>query len=193
MKAMLMVALSVCLTSGTAAQPAEKSWLDRPLMNWNDPATPVPKGMSTGETIAELAKRCSLVVNRDTPGQRALADSGWLPYHHGDRQIVQRDVEIVGGMAEADGMCRPMEFNIFIFVGGQPAGTLSPLLMMSRVDGSIGAVRLGPDDTIAADFARYQDRDALCCPSSRVTVRYRIDRTKPQAIVVPVSVQVTRP
>ena len=63
--------------------------------------------MPTGETIAELAKRCNLPVRRDTPAQRALAEAGWLPYLHVDREIVQRDVEIVGGMAEADGMCRP--------------------------------------------------------------------------------------
>jgi LppP/LprE lipoprotein len=179
--------------AGVFAQTSEKSWLYRPLMNWNDPAKPVPKGMPTGETIAELAKRCSLVVKRDTPGQGALADNGWLPYLHVDREIAQRDVEIVGGLSEADGMCRPMEFNIFVFVSGRLAGTLSPLLMTSRSDGSIGAVRLGPDDTIAAEFARYQDRDALCCPSSRVTVRYRIDRTKPRAVVVPISMQLTRP
>ena len=110
-----------------------------------------------------------------------------------DRDVAQRDVEIVAGMAEADGMCRPMDFNVFVFVGGQLAGTLSPLQMASRGDGAIGAVRLAADDAIAAEFARYADRDALCCPSSRVTVRYRIDRTGPKAVVVPVSVQVTRP
>lgn len=89
--------------------------------------------------------------------------------------------------------CRPMDFNVFVFVGGQLAGTLSPLLMMSRGDGAIGAVRLAPDDTIAAEFARYADRDALCCPSGRVTVRYHIDRNGPLAVVVPVSMRATRP
>jgi len=183
----------VVLTAGVTAQPTEKSWLERPLTNWNTPERPVPRAMPTGETIAEVAKRCKLVVRRDTAAQRALADAGWLPYLHVDREIVQRDVEIVAGMTEADGMCRPMDFNVFVFVGGQPAGTLSPLLMTSRGDGAIGAVRLAPEGAIAAEFARYQDRDALCCPSNRVTVRYRIDRTGPKAVVVPVSVQVTRP
>jgi hypothetical protein len=149
--------------------------------------------MATGEAIAAMSKRCNLSVRRDTPGQRALADAGWLPYLHVDREIAQRDVEIVAGMAEADGMCRPMDFNVFVFVGGQLAGTLSPLLMTSRGDGAIGAVRLAPDDTIAAEFARYTDRDALCCPSGRISVRYRIDRKGPQAVVVPVSITATRP
>ncbi len=184
---------AVSLTAGVTAQPTEKSWLDRPLTNWNAPAKPVPRAVPTGETIGEMAKRCDLSVKRDTPAQRALADAGWLPYLHVDRAIVQRDVEIVAGMMEADGMCRPMDFNVFVFVGGQLAGTLSPLLMTSRSDGAIGAVRLAADDAIAAEFARYTDRDALCCPSSRLSVRYRIDRTGAKAVVVPVSVQVTRP
>ena len=89
-----------------------------------------------------------------------------------DRQIVQRDVEIVGGLAGADGMCRPADFNVFVFVNGRLAGTLSPDAMVSRTDGSIGGgVRLGPDDTIAAEFSRFASDDPLCCPSRRVTVR----------------------
>jgi hypothetical protein len=146
--------------------------------------------MPTGETVEEISKRCKLPASRDTTAQGALADAGWLPYLHVDRQIIQRDVEILAGMAEADGMCRPMEFNVFVFVGGNLAGTLSPLAMTSRSDGEIGAVRLAADDAIAAEFARYTDRDALCCPSGR---RYRIDRKGSQAVVVPVSVQATRP
>jgi len=53
-------------------------------------------------------------------------------------------------MTAADGMCRPAHFNVFVFVGGRFAGTLSPQLMTSRLDASIGALR------IAAEFARYR-------------------------------------
>jgi hypothetical protein len=110
-----------------------------------------------------------------------------------DRQLVQRDVELIGGLAGVDGMCRPSAFNIFVFVGGTFAGTLSPADMYSRTDGSIGgAIRLADDD-IAAEFARYADTDALCCPSGRVTVRYRIDRKVSPPVVVPVNARVTRP
>ena len=104
------------------------------------------------------------------------------------------NVEIIGGLAGADGMCRPTSYNVFVFVNGQLAGTLSPEPMDSRTDGSIGgAIRLAPDDTIDAGFARYTDKDPLCCPSSHVTVRYRIDRKVTPPVVVPVSVRVTRP
>jgi hypothetical protein len=177
------------------AQAPEATWLDRPLSNWNAPGRAMPRGMPNGETIAEITKRCmSLTEVRDTPGERAVADAGWLPFHMFDRKIGQRDVEIVGGLAGADGMCRPVEFNVFVFVSGQLAGTLSPSVMDSRSDASIGgAIRLADDDTISAEFARYAGADPLCCPSGRVTVRYRIDRGTKSSVVVPVSVRVTRP
>ena len=148
---------------GPAGQSA-KSWLDRPLTNWNKPAKAVPRGMPADESIAEMAIRCDLRVRRGTAAEGTLADNGWLPFLHVDREIIQGDVEIVGGMADADGMCRPVKFNVFVFVGGQLAGTLSPVLMSSRTDGSIGAVRLAADDTIAAEFARYTDRGRPVLP-----------------------------
>jgi hypothetical protein len=64
--------------------------------------------------------------------------------------------------------------------------------MASRSDGTTGAIRLAEDDTIAAEFARYDVPDPLCCPSGRVSVRYRIDRTTTPPVVIPVSVQPTR-
>jgi hypothetical protein len=191
--ALIALAWVLYLSAGVVAQRANESWLDRPLANWNEPAKALPRGMPTGETIAELITRCDLPIPRDSAAARTLAASGWLPYHHVDRQIVQRDVEIIAGMIEADGMCRPMAFNVFVFVGGRLAGTLSPLLMTSRGDGAIGAVRLAPDDVIVAEFARYTHSDALCCPSGRASVRHRIDRTGPQPVVVPVSTQSRRP
>ena len=46
---------------------------------------------------------------------------------------------------------------------------------------------------ITAEFSRFASTDPLCCPSSRVTVRYRIDRTAAGPVVVPVEVRNTRP
>jgi hypothetical protein len=188
------IAIALLFTTAAFAQVPEPTWLDRPLSNWNKAATTLPRAVPNGETIAELMKRCAdLRTLRNTPGERALADAGWLPFHMFDRQIVQRDVEIVGGLAGGDGMCRPVDFNVFVFVAGRFAGTLSPGEMSSRNDGSIGgAIRLADDDTVAAEFARYAESDPLCCPSGRVTVRYRIDRKALAAVVVPVSIQPTR-
>jgi len=88
-------------------------------------------------------------------------------------------------------MCRPATYNLFVFVGGRYAGVLSPASMTSRIDSSSGAVRM-PLPVITAEFARYTTTDPLCCPSSRVTVRYRIDRTAAGPVVAPVEVRTTR-
>jgi LppP/LprE lipoprotein len=189
-----VITIALLFTTAAVAQAPEPTWLDRPLSNWNKAATTLPRAVPNGETIAEAMKRCGdLRTLRNTPAERALADAGWLPFHMFDRQILQRDVEIVGGLAGVDGMCRPIDFNVFVFVAGRFAGTLSPGEMSSRNDGSIaGGIRLAEDDTIAAEFARYAESDPLCCPSGRVTVRYRIDRKALSAVVVPVSTQPTR-
>jgi hypothetical protein len=89
-------------------------------------------------------------------------------------------------------MCRPLGYNVFLFVGGRFAGTLSPARMNSRADGVSGAVRFVGEDTISAEFARYTEKDALCCPSSRMTVRYRVERSGAQPIVAPIDIRTTR-
>lgn len=192
---MRAIAIALLLSTPVAAQAPEQNWLDRPLSNWNIPGRAMPRAVPNGDTIAEITKRCTyLPLLRTTAGERALADAGWLPFHIFDRQILQRDVEIVGGLAGADGMCRPVNFNIFVFVNGRLAGTLSPANMQSRTDGSIdGGIRLAEDDTIAAGFARYVEADPLCCPSGRITVRYRINRSVTPPVVVPVRLRPTRP
>src|SRR5688572_3471436 len=187
------IAIALLFGAVVAAQAAESTWLDRPLANWNIPGGVMPSALGKRESIAEITKRCAfLPMKRSTPGERAVADAGRVPFHMFDRHIIERDVEIVGGLADVDGMCQPLDFNVFVFVNGQLAGTLSPNEMSSRTDGSIGgAIRLA-EDTISAEFARYGAADALCCPSERVTVRYRIDRTGSQPVIVPVAVQPTR-
>lgn len=188
-----VVAAAVLAVAASSAQAPEQSWLDRALVNWNAPGRAMPRAITDGETIPEMTARCRLAAPRTTPGERAVAEAGWVPFHMFDRHIAQRDVEIVGGLAGVDGMCRPVEFNVFVFVGGTLAGTLSPQVMHSRTDSSIGgAIRLANDD-IAAEFVRYADADPLCCPSGRVTVRYRLDRTASPPVVVPVSARVIRP
>lgn len=189
-------AVIVALVLNGALAPAQTpAWLDAPLSGWNAAGMPIPvaKG-ADDESVAETSKRCSLAAARTTPGERAVAQAGWIPFRMFDRQLVQGDVEIIGGLAGADGMCRPVHFNVFVFVGERFAGTLSPRVMDSRTDGSLsGAIRLAEDGTIDAGFGRYTEKDPLCCPSGHVTVRYRIDREGQSPIVVPVSVRKTRP
>jgi len=82
-------------------------------------------------------------------------------------------------------MCRPSGYNVFVFVGGRYAGTLSPEPMTSRLDGASGDVRLALPQVVV-EFARYTEKDPLCCPSLRSTVSFRIDRTKTGVVVVPI-------
>jgi hypothetical protein len=187
---------AVCLVFSTlvvTAQPAGlANWLDRPLVNWNTPGGNMPSPPASDETKQSLITRCRLTPPVATPAEKAVDAAGWVPFWNVDQQLVRDGVEIVGGMAAADGMCRPANYNIFVFVDARFAGVLSPVPMTSRLDGSSGAVRM-PLPLLTAEFARYGDSDALCCPSSRVTVRYRVDRTPAGPVILPVDLRTTRP
>jgi hypothetical protein len=182
-----------------AVQAASGIWLDKPLAPWNVAGAALPKpparsatGNDTIESREALVKRCDLKVDRASPEARAIADAGWVPFLHFDQELKQGDVTILDGMAGADGMCRPLNFQVFVFVAGRFAGTLSPAPMSSRLDGAANVVRLRQADAITAEFQRYTSTDALCCPSSRVTVSYAVDRSGKTPIVKPLEVRTTR-
>lgn len=186
--AILAAALATVAAQGQSASP----WLDRPLTSWNTAGAAIPAAPTSAEATAAVIARCKLDPPRSTAGEQALDAAGWIPFWNFDQQIVHGDVEIVGGMREADGMCRPLAYNLFVFVEKRFAGTLSPTLMSSRLDASSGVVRAAPP-LVTTEFARYGPSDPLCCPSSRVTVRYRIDRTPAGPVVVPEEIRTTRP
>jgi hypothetical protein len=167
------------------------SWLDRPLVNWNKAGDKLPLPPADGERKQALIQRCQLTPPLVTPAEKEVDAAGWIPFWNVDQQLVRDGIEIIGGMMGADGMCRPARYNLFVFVDGRFAGVLSPTPMTSRLDGSSGVVRMALP-LITAEFARYTPSDPLCCPSSRVTVRYRIDRTPAGTVVVPIDVRTTR-
>jgi hypothetical protein len=190
--ALAMALLLSNVSTSAAQQQRSSSWLDRPLKNWNRAGQPVPNAPAGDEPIGPLIARCRLTPPRSTMAERAVDSAGWIPFwNFGQQRLVQSDVEIIDGMRGADGMCRPLVYNLFVFVGDRFAGVLSPTPMMSRLDGSSGTVRIEPP-AIIAEFSRYTSTDPLCCPSSRATVRYRIDRTAEGPVVVPVNVQRAR-
>jgi hypothetical protein len=180
----LAVEWYIPMSSGRAAEAG--SWLDRRLANWNAAAAPVPTPVFGIEARDEIVKRCQVPSHQATSTERRLAAAGWIPFWHLDRQLVRGEVEIVGGMAAADAQCEPAAFNLFVFVADRFAGTLSPVSMISRKDGSVGAVRFSSGEALAVEFIRYLNDDTACCPSEHVTVRYRIDRSGPSPAVVPV-------
>ena len=188
----LVVAAALLLSASIAdAQTASATWLDRPLSGWNKAGGQVPPAPSASETTASVISRCRLTPPFSTVAEQAIRAAGWIPFWNVDQQLVREDIEIVGGMRQADSMCRPATYNLFAFVGGQFAGILSPVPMTSGGDGASGAVRT-PLPAITAEFARYTNADALCCPSARVVVRYRIDRTTEGPVVVPEDIRITR-
>src|SRR5262249_38996501 len=103
--------------------------------------------------------------------ERALVDLGWMPYG----PVQTRDqTRIIMALSGFDGMCRPLGFQAFVYWEGRYAGTLLPVPMNSRADGSLTEIRLTSATNILADFARYDESDALCCPSKRSSVLYKL-------------------
>jgi hypothetical protein len=144
---------------------------------WNAPGSAIASPPTGPESRDSLLRRCGAgTAKASSAAAVALGKAGWIPFLHLDRQIARDAVEVLGGMAAASPGCEPTVFNLFVFVGNQFVGTLSPTSMMPNRDGVAGAVRLTGSDALTAEFARYAPNDPECCPSSRLRVGYRIDR-----------------
>ena len=160
---------------GAAVSPAAAdSWLDQPAgYSWNTPGMDIPTPVDDPHGF-QIDPACVASTGRDVDNahDQAVVDAGWTLF--GERQMAF-GIDVVSGTAGYDGMCRPMGYHAFVFVGNAFAGTISPDAMASRLDGAGQVVGLVPDGVIA-QFARYTDSDPLCCPSSIVTVQYAVVR-----------------
>ena len=107
----------------------------------------------------------------DSLADRSVTRAGWFlfgpSYNYGT-------ITIVTAMASVDGMCRPNQYNGFVFVSNRFAGTLSPTPTDSRSDGALGDINFYDPDNLTVEFSRYTDDDALCCPSRTSRVTYNI-------------------
>lgn len=160
--------LAVLFLVGVAS--AQTSWLDRPLNNWNRANGTVPAApRSTGGAIPANCRET--VRNPDSIADRAVTRLGWSLF--GPAQVYGQ-VTLVTAMASVDGMCRPNQFNGFVFVGSRFVGTLSPTAMDARSDASLSTFRLLNATSLMAEFSRYSSSDALCCPSQTSSVQYVI-------------------
>jgi hypothetical protein len=163
--------------AGTTAVAQSSAWIDRVPEKWNTAGAGIAGPPASHEAPAALARRCAPFVVKEGAAAAALVRAGWTPFLHLDRQLTRDDVEVVGGMAAATPDCQPAVFNLFVFVGGRFAGTLSPSAMSAEKDGAAGPVRMAGMDTILAEFSRYKPTDSVCCPSSVARVTYRINRS----------------
>jgi hypothetical protein len=141
-----------------------------PQSQWNrigmDIPSPPPVNASGNDSHCASEQRPS-----ETPEDKALAAVGWRLFgaYQGGWGI-----RVVGAQSDEDGMCRPLGYNYFVFEAGSSrfVGTLSPVLMDSRTDGSVENIRIERGGNLSVDFARYQASDPLCCPSATTMVTF---------------------
>ena len=77
-----------------------------------------------------------LGLRGDSRVERRPATREWVTSRHLDQSLEKGDVEVIGGMTGATPGCEPTLFNLFVFLGGQFAGTVSPTRMMPFRDGA---------------------------------------------------------
>ena len=181
------VALAVLLPPAVgvrqSAGPAG-SWLDRPPANWNRRMDRLPRPPAP-EELAEARRSCRGLVRPPTdPAERALARAGWGLYSEVKSYGRTRVVTALSG---ADGMCRPIQYQAFVYWEGRYAGTLSPVAMDSRTDGALTDLRFNGPTNITAEFVRYNESDPLCCPSRKSRVTYEVRRDD-APLVVPIRI-----
>ena len=183
----LLIAGSLLLI-GTGALAQTGEWLDKPLVPWNEPGAVVPKAPAPkGDKPTD--RRCASTVRRpETAAERAVAAAGWSLY---GKTRTDGTTTILLGEASVDGMCRPWDFQAFVFVKDVFAGTLSPRPMDSRTDGALSDVPRLSATAVEVVFFRYVGADPLCCPSRLTIVRYRIDGGPKRPVVIPVSARST--
>lgn len=149
---------------------ATASWLDKNDLskNWNRPGRPIPHAPRG----AELDDFCRAKrYHAQTPEESFIEKAGWILM---GKSTAVNGISIVGAQAFNDGMCRPTQYQEFVFVRGQYAGTLSPALMDAREDGAFSRIASLDGGHIAAEFVRYTEKDPRCCPSRISQVEYEI-------------------
>ena len=167
-------ALAVAVSPPATAQSAKSRWLDQdPLRNWNNPSGAIPKGPRVSLADIRDCEKRGAEETKKTPATaetRQVTAAGWR-----GATVEKRagDTVFVFARNSVDGMCRPMSYQIFVFVKGRFAGTLAPRPVDSREDGSFMLEKEGAE-RFTASFFRYKTDDALCCPSRISTVTYTI-------------------
>jgi hypothetical protein len=172
-----VVLFTALLVSGTAA--ADGLWFDGPVTNWNQPGMTVPTAPPRDPAVNP---RCfegdNAPVSRP---EQIVVDAGWTLV--GSR-AAGLPLEMVLATSSFDGMCRPMQYQVFVFADRQFAGTMSPVLMDSRSDGALTGRELHPNDVIVGIYVRYTPADPLCCPSARSRALFQIDRSGGSPLLV---------
>lgn len=184
---LVIVAVLGCAAAQPAVGHAQDSWLDQAKpAGWNEPDAPVPDPPAKIEAVDP---RCpDLARPPELPQDSQVVAAGWdlAGGYQGGWDIV-----VIHGTANYGGMCRPWQYQGFVFVNGVFAGTLSPHTMNSRTDGALGHVWIQDAGRITAQYLRYTDQDALCCPSRTTDVEFDVAATNQGPVVNPSSTYTT--
>lgn len=172
--------LVVAVASGATAQG---SWLDAPPRPWSSAGMAIPAAPPANPAIWPPCR----AQERAPTGaeEQQVAAAGWRLTSYWATQRAG-EVTLVMATVNHDGMCRPWDYNAFVFAATTFAGTLAPEPMHARTTGALDEAALLPDGRIAATFRRYAPNDPLCCPSLPAAhVIYRLDATPGGPVVVP--------
>ena len=177
----LIVLISACHPDLGQTQATAASWLDasKPV-SWNRARLPIP---AAPHIQGPVDARCrSLARPAELEQDKRLQSQGWdlVGPYQGGWQIL-----VIQATAGYDGMCRPRQYQAFVFVRGIFAGTLSPQLMDSRGDGALTHITLEGNNRLSAEYVRYTATDPLCCPSRITSVQFEVASDVP--LVRPVS------
>jgi heat shock protein HslJ len=177
----LMIAIVAWHPGIGRAQGKAAAWLDQAKpASWNKPGQPIPAAPKIQGAVDPRCKQAARPAQLDEDTR--VQGQGWDlvgPYHGGWQVLVIR------GTAGYDGMCRPRQYQDFVFVRGVFAGTLSPHAMDSRTDGALSRVSLQSGSHLIAEYERYSAADPLCCPSRKTNVVFDVATDGP--VLRPVS------
>lgn len=170
-----LIAIAFCLCA-FAQKDAPKSWLDvleaKGGKTWNRAGKRIPKPPHSPE-LDEFCRAEKYTAR--TLEEKAVAALGWALLGAAD---MHNEISVVGASASRDGMCRPNEFQYFVFANTKFVGTLSPGVMFARDDGAISGIAIPGDGRIVVEYLRYSQNDPLCCPSRITTADFAVRSEK---------------
>jgi hypothetical protein len=179
-------AMVLCHAAAGWAQERAGSWLDdEKPRSWNKPGAAIP---GAPKIAGDADPRCRETMRPPQLDEdKRVRAQGWnlVGAYQGGWEIL-----VIRGTAGYDGMCRPRQYQDFVFVRGAFAGTLSPQPMESRTDGALGRVSLQSAARLTVEYARYAAKDALCCPSRTTSVVFEF---APDGLLRPVSASTSKP
>ena len=167
---LMALAMLFSHASVTWSQDTAGSWLDvaRPG-SWNKAGSAIPAAPPVQGAADPRCREAARPPQLDE--DKRLRERGWdlVGAYQGGWQML-----VIRGTAGYDGMCRPRQYQDFVFVRGVFAGTLAPRPMDARTDGALARVSLQSATRLTAEYARYAPTDALCCPSGTTRVLFEI-------------------